>query len=81
MRYLIAATALSLFTLGACANPKVLVGQEFLGRARTTKLIIQKGAGETFDTYVRICNLLETGEEKECQDTLVLSNVNPNSVY
>ena len=74
-----------LFVLGvalsACATPKVMVGHEFLGNARTTKLVIQKTAEERFDTYVRVCNLLDTGEETGCVDTLILSNVNPSSVY
>lgn len=65
----------------ACATPKVMVGHEFLGASRTTKLVIQKTAEDVFDTYVRICNLAPDGQEQNCVDTLVLSNVNPSSVY
>ena len=65
----------------ACASNKVMVGHQFLGAHRTTKLLIQKTAEDLFDTYVRVCNLRETGEETDCVDTLVLSNVNPSSVY
>ncbi len=72
---------ISLFAWSACAVPKVMVGHEFVGNARTTKLVIQKTTEGRFDTFVRICNLVETGEEKDCVDTLVLSNVNPSSVY
>ena len=71
----------SLFVVGACVSPKVLVDQSFTGSNRTTKLIIQKTSDSTFDTYVRVCTLLETGAERDCADTLVLSNVTPGSVY
>jgi len=77
MRYI----ALLSFVLAACATPKVMVDQEFTGNNRTTKLIIQKTSDATFDTYVRICTLLETGEERDCADTLLMSNVTPGSVY
>lgn len=69
------------FVGSACAMPKVMVGHEFLGASRTTKLVIQKSAEERFDTYVRICNLTPDGQELNCVDTLVLSNVNASSVY
>jgi len=71
----------SLALLGACMSPKVLVDQDFTGNNRTTKLIIQKTSDGTFDTYVRVCTLIETGQERDCADTLVLSNVTPGSVY
>lgn len=71
----------SLLVVGACVSPKVLVDQGFTGSNRTTKLVIQKTSDATFDTYVRVCTLLETGEERDCADTLVLSNVTPGSVY
>lgn len=77
-----AALALSIGA-GACATPKVMVDQQFLGDHRTTKLIIQKStvAADTFDTWVRVCDLSADGMETMCVDTLVLSNVNPASVY
>jgi hypothetical protein len=64
-----------------CATPRVMVAHDYLGRDRTTKLVIQKTSADLFDTYVRVCTLLDTGEERDCVDTLVLSNVNPSSVY
>lgn len=67
-------------TLGACAAPKVLVDQEFLGNNRTAKIIIQN-TGSAFDTFVRVCTLIETGEERDCVDTLVLTNVTPGAFY
>ena len=73
--------AAPLVTSAACLTPKVMVDQQFLGDHRTTKLIIQKTSENTFDTYVRICDLAADGMETMCVDTLVLSNVNPASVY
>ncbi len=78
MRYLAITSFLAI--IGACAPPKVLVDQEFLGNNRTAKIIIQN-TGSAYDTFVRICTIIETGEETNCVDTLVLSNVTPGSVY
>lgn len=78
---LVIPSCIAALAAGACATPKVMVGHEFLGATRTTKLIIQKTAEDVFDTYVRICDLAPDGQEQRCVDTLVLSNVNPSSVY
>lgn len=80
-RLLILSSAALAVGAAACATPKVMVGHEFLGPNRTTKLVIQKTAEEVFDTFVRICDLTADGREQNCVDTLVLSNVNPSSIY
>ncbi len=67
--------------LTACAPPKVLVDQAFIGERRTAKLIMQRSYADQFDQYIRICTLTAGGREVDCEDTLILEDVTADSVY
>lgn len=71
--------------LSGCAAPsKVLIGQQFIGKERSVKILMTQpqGSGDDrqVDQYVRVCTLKE-GQEVDCKDTLVLENVRPGSLY
>ena len=51
----------SLFVVGACVSPKVLVDQSFTGSNRTTKPHIQTKSDATFATYLAVSTPLDTG--------------------
>lgn len=67
-------------SVGCAPPPKVMVDHGFLGQARTVKLLMQRNAAGTFDQSIRVCTLAE-GKETACQDTVVLENVTPGSLY
>lgn len=69
----------ALFATG-CAAPKVMVDHAFLGDAHTVKMLMKKNAAGTFDQSLRVCNI-EDGAETKCNDTVVLENVTPGSLY
>lgn len=67
-------------SVGCGPPPKVMVDHGFLGQTRTVKLLMQRNASGTFDQSIRVCTLAE-GKETACQDTVVLENVTPGSLY
>lgn len=78
---------LALSLASACAGPpKVMTSHQYLAKNRSAKTLLQESgeqAGEEqklFNYFLRVCNL-EGAQEQKCQDTLVLENVNPNSLY
>lgn len=83
LRRLVATASLAVCTaVGACAPPSVLVDNSFVGdHGRTVKIVIKKNPTGLFDEFVRVCDLTAEGQEGRCQDTLVLTDVNPSSVY
>lgn len=74
----------ALGALGCAAQNKVLIGQTFVGEARTVKVLmtVPKGSDKDriVDQYIRICTL-KAGQEVDCKDSLVLENVRPGSLY
>lgn len=78
---------LTLLLASACAGPpKVMTSHQYLSENRSAKTLLQENgatAGEEqklFNYFLRVCNL-EGPKEQKCQDTLVLENVSPRSVY
>ncbi len=75
-----------LFLVCGCAPQQVLIAQGFAGE-RVVRYTIQKNAqgdeksGDLFDLRVRLCNQGDDGSDSNCQDTVVLENVKPQSVY
>lgn len=64
-------------TVTACATPKVLVDNAFVGEKRTAKIVIKRNDASLFDEFVRVCTLEPGATETGCQDTLILNNVTP----
>ena len=73
---LVAGLAVALAT-AACAFPKILVDDAFLGAQRTVKVVIRQNTAGLYDEYMRICSLDASARESACQDTLILANVTP----
>jgi hypothetical protein len=73
----------------ACAPPKVLVNHAYASADKSIQAFIQKsgatvGSGdnqtELFNVFMRVCNQAENNSTSDCKDTLILENVNPNSL-
>ncbi len=69
-----------------CAGPtQVLVSQRYAGE-RVVRYTIEptgqatKDSGQLFNLRVRVCGV-EGGTDSRCQDSMVLENVQPRSVY
>ncbi|HEX7481555.1 MAG TPA: hypothetical protein VF331_27370 [Polyangiales bacterium] len=69
-----------------CTPPPVLIAQGFAGE-RVVRYTIQKNpqgdkeTGQLYDLRVRLCNQGEDASDSNCQDTMLLENVKPQSVY
>ena len=72
-----------------CAPPKVLVGHSYATSNKSIETIIQKsgesvGSGKDktnlFNVYMRVCDQNENNSQSQCKDTLILNNVNPESI-
>jgi hypothetical protein len=69
-----------------CTPPQVLIAQGFAGE-RVVRYTIQQNAegtkdtGTLYDLRVRLCNQGNDGADSNCQDTMLLQNVKPQSVY
>lgn len=79
----------ALFALAGCAPPKVLVGHSYASRDKSIETFIQKsgatvGSGDDktnlFNVYMRVCDQDANNATARCQDTLILANVNPESI-
>lgn len=78
---MLALGAAATLALTACGPPpKVMVDHGYLGQSRTIKLLMQRNASGTFDQTIRVCTLAG-GKETACNDTIVLENVTPGSLY
>lgn len=84
---LVAGGLLALLLASACAAPpKIMTSHQYLHGDRSAKTLLQESgatAGEDerlFNYFLRVCNL-EGHNEKKCQDTLVLENVSPRTMY
>ena len=70
---------LAVLGLAACAPPKVLVTNSYVGPDKIAQSVYQDstvGEVETFDFFVRICDLDETARSSvNCQETLIVNNV------
>ncbi len=78
---------LALLLASACAGPpKVMTSHQYLAENRSAKTLLQESAAtageeqKLFNYFLRICNI-EGPKEQKCQDTLVLENVSPRSLY
>lgn len=72
-----------------CAPPKVLVGHSYATSDKSIHTIIQKSGASApsgsdksglFDVYMRVCDQDASNTMSDCKDTLILSNVNPDSI-
>lgn len=84
---LFALALLGVLATSACAGPpKIMTSHQYLHDSRSAKTLLQESgatAGEEeklFNYFLRVCSL-EGHHEKKCQDTLVLENVTPRSMY
>lgn len=62
----------------ACAPPKIMVSQGFAGDKSAQYLMRPAGSNDdqqTYNFYIRICNLGDDASTSGCQDTLLLENV------
>lgn len=71
---------LAVLGLAACAPPKVLFSNVYIGDDKIAQSVYQDshigGDAETFDFFVRICDLDETARSAvNCQETLIVDNV------
>lgn len=78
-------TLLGALFLGGCAAPsRILIGQTFIGKDKTFKVMMTQPQGDdddrVSDQYMRVCTL-QAGKEINCKDTLVLKDVRPGSLY
>ncbi|MEW5741912.1 MAG: hypothetical protein AB1938_23560 [Myxococcota bacterium] len=77
--------ALTALALSACGRPQYLVENQMVA-GRNVKGILATGAsggekGQLYDLSVRICDVDANGAESNCQTSLVLTNVQPGSIY
>ena len=83
----LAVLALSAF---GCAPPKVLVNHAYASTDKSIQTFIQKSGAavgsssenktDLFNVYLRVCNQAADNTTANCKDTLILENVNPNSI-
>lgn len=83
---------ISLFILASslfsgCFGPtQVLVSQRYAG-SRVVRYTIEptgqatKDSGQLFNLRVRLCGVERSGADSGCQDSMLLENVQPRSVY
>lgn len=74
LRWVIGAVVVLNFS--ACAVPKYLISNDFLGESRTSKFVLEPTGSEDDpmnNVYVYICNV----GSKDCQQNLLLQNVVP----
>lgn len=85
---LVAFAALGLGSMG-CAPPKVLVNHSYASTDKSIQTFItrsgdsvgsDKNKTNLFNVFVRVCNQDATNTTNACKDTLILENVNPNSI-
>ncbi len=84
MKRLILGILVAAFAItAACIPPKVLVQDQFIGKDRVQKVIMQRRTDNNnlFDVYIRVCDINDDNSQSNCQDTLVLESVVPGSVY
>lgn len=70
-----------------CAGPtQVLVSQRYAGE-RVARYTIEptgqstEATGALYNLRVRLCGVEGNGSDTQCQDSMVLENVQPRSVY
>jgi len=75
-----------LTAVGGCAGPtQVLVSQRYTGERVVRYTIEPTGqstekSGQLYNLRVRLCGV-DGASDKQCQDSMVLENVQPRSVY
>jgi hypothetical protein len=85
----VSAVILAAVAIAGCAPPKVLVDHSYASTDKSLETLIQRsgesvGSGSKkanlFDVYLRVCNQAADNSQSSCKDSLVLENVNPNSL-
>ena len=75
----------------ACAPPKVMVDHSYASANKSIETFIQRSAAVTvignssektnlFNVFMRVCNQDSSNTMASCKDTLVVSNVSPESL-
>jgi hypothetical protein len=77
--------AVSALAVSACGRPQYLVENTMVS-GRNVKGILAPAAtggdkGQLYDMSVRICDVDANGAESNCQTSLLLTNVQPASIY
>ena len=81
------ATLILVAASAGCAGPtQVLVSQRYTGERVARYTIEPTGqgtdtTGALYNLRVRLCGVEGNGADKQCQDSMVLENVQPRSVY
>ena len=76
---IIAAFVLGAFVLCSCA-PKIMTQTRFTASDKTVKLLSRKD-GETFSRYLQVCTVNSSGQESNCQETMILDKINNNIAF
>lgn len=72
-----------------CAPPKILVAHSYASSNKSIETLIVKsgasvGTGDDaknlFNVYMRVCDQDANNDTTACKDTLILANVNPDSI-
>ena len=64
-----------------CAPPKVLVGHTYASSDKSGATVgSDKDKKSLFDVYMRVCDQDASNGTAACKDTLILENVNPDSI-
>jgi hypothetical protein len=72
-----------------CAPPKILVGHAYASSNKSIETLIVKSgatvgtgsdAKNLFNVYMRVCDQDANNNTTGCKDTLILANVNPESI-
>jgi len=71
--------------LSACGRPQYLVENAMVSGRNVKGILAPAGSGgdkgQLYDMSVRICDVDANGAESNCQTSLVLTNVQPASIY
>ena len=80
---------LTALAAAGCAPPKVLVGHAYASSDKSIQtFIVRSGASvgsdsdkkNLFNVYMRVCDQDANNGTAACKDTLILENVNPDSI-
>lgn len=73
--------------LGACAGPRqILIHQKYVDD-RVVRYTLEpsidgdENQGAVYNLHSRLCDVQDASVETACQDSLILENVKPGSVY
>lgn len=83
--YLVCLLAVASMGASACASPQILTRHEYVGDRsvkHTARAVVELTTDESqkaelYNYFVRVCDVQESGQEANCKDSLVLSQVEP----